>query len=209
MMVQILVDNINSWIVPFAEELRQELVDLGHDCILKHEHDKVEHGDLLCLLGCEKVFKERAKNNYNLVVHESDLPKGKGWSPLTWQILEGENRIPITLFEAEKGVDCGDIYLQDEIALEGHELFEEIKNQQGIKTKQLIHKFISNIESTRANKQVGEETFYRKRKPEDSEIDINKSIKEQFNLLRVVDNDRYPAYFVRNGIKYIIKIYKG
>ena len=51
-------------------------------------------------------------------------------------------------------------------------------------------------------------TFYRKRTPSDSCLDINKSINEQFNLLRVVDNERYPAFFKKNNIKYVVKIYK-
>ena len=37
---------------------------------------------------------------------------------------------------------------------------------------------------------------------------INKSIKDQFNLLRIVDDERYPAFFEIDGSKYFIKIYK-
>ena len=36
-----------------------------------------------------------------------------------------------------------------------------------------------------------------KRTPADSEIDPGKSILEQFNLLRIVDSERYPAFFYR------------
>ncbi|HGG0417971.1 TPA: hypothetical protein ACJFE8_002771 [Clostridium sporogenes] len=39
-------------------------------------------------------------------------------------------------------------------------------------------------------------------------LDINKTIKEQFNLLRVADNEKYPAYFMFNNKKYIVRIYK-
>ena len=52
------------------------------------------------------------------------------------------------------------------------------------------------------------ETFYPKRTKKDSELDIKKSIKQQFNKLRVVDNERYPAFFIMNGQKYILKVYK-
>ena len=34
------------------------------------------------------------------VVHENALPQGQGWSPLTWRILKGASRLPITLLEA-------------------------------------------------------------------------------------------------------------
>ena len=45
-------------------------------------------------------------------------------------------------------------------------------------------------------------SYWPKRKPEDSEIDISKSIDQQFNLLRVSDNERYPAFFYKNGKKF-------
>jgi methionyl-tRNA formyltransferase len=64
------------------------------------------------------------------------------------------------------------------------------------------------MHTLKGEKQEGESTFYRRRKPEDSELDINKTINEQFNLLRIVDNKRYPAFFIKNGVKYILNIRK-
>ena len=43
--------------------------------------------------------------------------------------------------------------------------------------------------------QVGKSEFYSKRTPKDSELDINKSIKDQFNLLRICNNEQFPAFF--------------
>ena len=42
----------------------------------------------------------------------------------------------------------------------------------------------------------------------DTYLDTNKTIKEQFNLLRISDNKRYPARFKIEGKDYILKIYK-
>jgi methionyl-tRNA formyltransferase len=56
--------------------------------------------------------------------------------------------------------------------------------------------------------QSGESSFYPKRSPADSMIDINKTIIEQFNLLRIVDNERYPAYFDWLGKRYYLRIEK-
>ncbi len=39
-------------------------------------------------------------------------------------------------------------------------------------------------------------------------LDINLSLKKQFNLLRIGNNDQWPSYFILNGNKYILKIYK-
>ena len=208
MKIQILVDNKKSWIIPYAIKLRDDLRAHGHICKYTNLHSEIEEGDMLCLLSCEKIFRDLELNKYNLVVHESDLPKGKGWSPLTWQILEGKNKIPITLFEANKKIDSGNIYKKEIIQFNGDELIEEIKHKQGIATQKLILDFIKNIKNIKGISQEGEESFYIKRVPKDSELDIDKSLKDQFNLLRVVDNERYPAFFIKDGQKYIIKIYK-
>lgn len=209
MLVQVLVDTPSSWIVPYAKRLVEEISKKEHfEATFLSEHSQVQKGEVLCLLSCEQIFKDLSLNNYNLVVHESDLPKGKGWSPLTWQILEGENEIPITLFEAAESVDSGVIYYQDKIKLEGHELIDEIKEKQGEATIRLIHSFLNSMDTIKGTEQSGEESFYPKRGPKDSELDIHKSIDEQFNLLRVCDNERYPSYFFKDGKKYTIKIYK-
>lgn len=208
MKIQILVDNPDSWIVPYAKDLVEELKQFTENCRLIHLHSEVEEGDILCLLSCEKIFKDLGANKHNLVVHESDLPKGKGWSPVTWQVLEGVKKIPVTLFEADEAVDSGVIYNQAFMELEGHELLEEIKHLQGVVTKELIISFVKKYPNNIGTDQEGEESFYERRRPVDSQLDVNKSIADQFNLFRVSDNRRYPAWFEIDGQKYKLMIEK-
>lgn len=66
-------------------------------------------------------------NAHNLVVHSSALPHGRGWSPITWQILEGKNEIPTTLIEAGETVDSGCIYARHQMQFKGNELLDEIR----------------------------------------------------------------------------------
>lgn len=208
MLIQLLVDNKNSWIIPYASKLRDDIISkFNYEVTLINEHDDVKKGNILCLLSCENIFNKLDLNDFNLVVHESNLPKGKGWSPLTWQVIEGKNRIPITLFEAVEKVDAGRIYLQSFIELTGKELLSEIKELQGKMTIDLILKFLKNFHKIKGQDQKGDSTYYPKRGPINSELDINKSIKNQFNLLRVCDNERYPAFFKIDNKKYIIKIF--
>lgn len=205
MKIQILVDNPESWIIPYARRLSDEL-SVQDDSRLIHNPDDVEEGDVLVLLGCSQIFRDLHLNDHNLVVHESDLPKGRGWSPLTWQILEGKNEIPVTLFEAVEEVDAGPIYDQEIITFVGDELVDELRKKQGKATIKLIKKFVNDYPNVEGQPQEGEPTYYPRRTPEDSELDIRKTIEEQFNLLRVCDNEQYPAFFLKNGKKYKIKI---
>ncbi len=198
--ITVLVDN-DSWILPFAESLVDGLLDMGFETKLARSYEGVQSGWVSFMLGCVKIMPERylKKNKYNLVVHESDLPKGKGFAPMSWQILEGKNIIPICLMEATKAVDAGKIWLREVIELDGTELNKEWRHIQGVKSIELCMKFVSDYESLIPMKQVGEQSFYKKRNAVDSELNIDIPLKEQLNLLRVVDNANYPAFFYSNG----------
>jgi methionyl-tRNA formyltransferase len=209
MKITILTDNPQSWVMNYVEELKEILSD--HTVNHIYNSDQIEQGDLMLILSCEKILTQKhlSFHQSNIVVHPSKVPHGKGWSPLAWQILEGLNKIPVSLFEAVEAVDAGDVYLVENIELEGHELNDEIKNKQGKLMIQMIKTYIDNFSKRVAKPQTGQESFYPKRKKNDNRLDVNKTIKEQFNLLRIVDNDRYPAFFELNGHTYIIKITKA
>jgi methionyl-tRNA formyltransferase len=209
MKLQILCDNNNSWIIPYIISYVDIKRNQGLECMFCQTHEEVSEGDVLVLLSCEKLFKGLHLNKYNLVVHESLLPEGKGWSPLTWQILEGKSGIPVTLFEAEERVDSGLIYGVEYIRLEGHELINEIRALQAESTFKLLNKFIADYPHNSGVKQLGNSTFYPRRTAKDSELSIHLPLSEQFNLLRVCDNERYPAFFIVEGIKYYLKIEKA
>ena len=210
MKITILTDNPNSWILPYIDDLKKELNQTNSVTHIYSTSDIIE-GDIMLILSCEKILKSEylKLHKSNVVVHPSKVPLGKGWSPLSWQILEGSNNIPVSLFEAVEAVDAGDVYMVDYINLKGHELNDEIKHQQGLITMKMVKKYIDEFESMKGIPQSGEETFYPRRRQKENELGIDKTISEQFNLLRVVDNERYPAHFYINGRKYIVKIYKN
>ena len=209
MKITILTDNPNSWILPFVEDLKKDLNKV-HDVVHIFKTSDIISGDIMFILSCEKILKSKYLKFHksNVVVHPSKVPLGKGWSPLAWQILEGYNSIPVSLFEAVEAVDAGDVYIVDYINLKGDELNDEIKHQQGLITIKMVKKYIAEFDSIVGIPQHGKETFYPRRKQKENELDINKTISNQFNLLRVVDNERYPAHFYINGKKYVLKIYK-
>ena len=200
----------NSWINHYIPKLLDYLMVISPKVNWYHDTDSLENEDATIYLSYESIVDKKTllKSKHNLVIHESNLPEGRGWSPLTWQILERENNIPITLFEASTKADSGKIYLRDVIKLVGNELIDEIRHKQFLSTLELLKEFFNNYHSTikKSVKQKGNKTFYKKRTPLDSKIDINKSIKEQFDLLRVVDNEKYPAWFNFKKKKYKLLI---
>ena len=85
---------------------------------------------------------------------------------------------------------------------EGNELIDEIRNEQAERSFELCDLLIDNYPKSVQNgqNQKGKSTFYKKRNREDSELDINKTLIENFNLLRTVDNKKYPAFFCKKRI---------
>ncbi len=207
--ISVVVDN-DSWILPYAEKLVQNINSNGDKARLCRTHEEVGEGIAAFYLGCVKITPPDIlkRNAYNLVVHESDLPKGRGFAPMSWQILEGVNDIPIVLIEAAAEADAGRIYLRDTIKLQGHELAHVWRDMQGRKTIELCLAFLDNAEPPVGKEQQGSPTAYKRRTAKDSELDPARSLADQINHLRICDNERYPAFFHHMGHKYIVKIFK-
>ena len=200
-----------SWINYYLKHLVKEWVNKKHQVFWAHDSSNLPVADFCFCLSYSKILSQNSRENFShtLVVHASDLPRGKGWSPLTWQILEGRNDIPVTLFEASDEIDSGAIYLKSFIHFEGNELIDELRQKLAGATTQLCTEFIDHYPQSvkYPQKQSGKESFYTRRCPEDSELNPHKSIADQFNLLRVVDNDRYPLFFNFKGKIFKLKIF--
>lgn len=205
--INVVVDN-DSWVLPHAQNLVDWSNDQGHTAKLCRTHNEIEEGFAAFYLGCVKITPPNvlARNERNLVAHASDLPKGRGFSPWSYAILDGNNDIPLCLLEAVKDVDAGPIIYKENIALEGNELVAEVRDALGQKIFKLCQRFLSEEQPPIGTEQTGEPTYYDRRSPKESILDANKTIAEQFDLLRIVDNNNYPAFFEYRGRKYKLLI---
>ncbi|AEA97313.1 formyltransferase family protein [Alteromonas mediterranea] len=207
--VNILVDN-QSWILQHATILYNKLKELNLKVRLVRSHNDLDYADVTFLLGCTQIVSTEnlSKSKYNLVVHESALPQGRGFAPMAWQIINGVNTIPISLIDATDKIDGGKIWLQKQMYLNGDELYDEWRSIQGEYTIALCLEFIVSYDTLVAQPQKGEASYYKRRTPEDSELDVNQSIAQQFDLLRTVDNENFPAFIDYRGSRYTILINK-
>lgn len=184
-----------------------------HEVDLIHHIDQLINGDILFLVSCSQILPADIRDRFKnvLVLHASDLPKKRGWSPYIWSILEGESDITVTLLEAADKVDSGAIWLKKKFTLQGHELVDEINERLFNAELELMTEAIEQYAEIKPYAQAPSlnDDYCRKRLPEDSKLDPNKTIKEQFNLLRVADSERYPCFFDINGHRYIVCIKKA
>lgn len=170
-------------------------------------------GDLLFLISCSEIVtaKDRARYAATLVLHASDLPQGRGWSPHIWELSQGAEGITLSLLEAEDKVDSGRIWKKKYIPVPKHALWNEINHHLFQAEIELIDFAIDNFGSITPQPQPLDTvaTYHPRRTPADSEIDPSKSIAEQFDLIRVCDPNRFPAYFVHRGQRYLLKVEKS
>lgn len=183
----------------------------AHDVAVETRRKDLAGGDVLFLVSCHELIplSVRAKYAKTLVLHASDLPQGRGWSPHIWSVLENQSRIVVSLLEADDPPDTGAIWAKVGFDLEGHELYDEINAKlfdTELKLLDLAVRDFDRIQPT-PQSETGA-SYHRRRLPEDSRIDINASIDQQFALLRVCDPLRYPAYFEKDGHTYEIVLRK-
>jgi len=180
-----------------------------HEIKLVRSKKDLSGGDILFLISCSEIISkhDRAKFKKSLLLHASDLPKGRGWSPHIWQILNDVNIIIISLLEVDDELDSGDIWKKIKINIPKSALFDVINELIFKAEMELMDFALENLYNISPSKQATiQASYWPKRSPKDSEIDIYKSVDEQFNLIRVSDPKRFPAFFYKNGKKFKLKI---
>lgn len=195
---------INSWLNQWVEKYC-----LIHDIQLVSSKEQLDEGDILFLISCSEIITriDREKFDKTLVIHASDLPMGRGWSPHIWDIVSGAEQVTISLLEAEDKVDSGDIWKKVVVKISKTALYDEINRLVFEAELDLMSFAVENMYKVIPDKQSSDNiTYWRKRTPEDSEININKTISEQFDLIRVCDPDRFPSFFYKDGKKFKLKV---
>lgn len=183
-----------------------------HEIELVRRKKELNGGDILFLISSGEIITLAERNRYKktLVIHASDVPRGRGWSPHIWEIISGAEMITVSMLEAEDMVDSGAVWKKIRIPIPKHFLWNEINDKLFNAEIELISFAVDNFSNTSPQFQDSgiQPNYYRKRKPEDSRIDIDRSIACQFDLIRVCDPNRFPAFFEIHGHRYKITLEK-
>jgi methionyl-tRNA formyltransferase len=134
--------------------------------------------------------------NFECVIfHMTDLPFGRGGSPLQNLIARGIYETQISALKCVKEVDAGPIYLKRPLNLYG--AAEDIY----LRASKIVEKMIVDIIKTNPQPvaQVGEPTFFKRRRPEQGNLLDAESLEQAFDLIRMLDADGYPNSFINVG----------
>ncbi len=126
--------------------------------------------------------------------HMTDLPYGRGGSPLQNLIARGVRRTQLTALRMTGELDAGPIYLQEDLSLEGGA--EEIYIRATGLAAQMIERIVRQRPEPRP--QTGRATVFKRRRPEESEIPRSVSLQQLFDFLRMLDAEGYPRAFLEH-----------
>ena len=84
------------------------------------ERIRREQPDVIVVAAYGQILSEELLNipGYGcLNIHGSLLPKYRGAAPVQWAVINGEEKSGLTIMQMDKGLDTGDILLQEETTL--------------------------------------------------------------------------------------------
>ncbi|WP_286811947.1 hypothetical protein [Marinobacter sp. UBA2678] len=127
--------------------------------------------------------------------HMTDVPYGRGGSPLQNLIERGHTSTQLTALRMTSEIDAGPIYMKRPLSLDGSA--EEIF----CRASELSVQMIAEIVATEPEPvpQKGESTIFFRRKPSQSELPINSSPEVLYDHIRMLDAPGYPHAFLRYG----------
>lgn len=130
-----------------------------------------------------------------VLFHMTDLPYGRGGSPLQNLLLRGVDHTQVSALRVTGGIDAGPIYLKRPVCLHGgaQEIFERVA--------EVVFGMIDEILERRPAPvpQTGEVVEFKRRTPADSEIPEALDLRGLYNFIRMLDAETYPAAFLRRG----------
>lgn len=138
-----------------------------------------------------------------VMFHMTDLPYGRGGSPLQNLIERGHTETKLTAFKCAKGLDAGPIYLQRDLSLSGAawQIYDRASD--------LIEEMIAEILSSEKTpvSQVGAPIFFKRRTPDQSNLGSLPSGRRRsvdvYDHIRMLDAPSYPHAFIeKDGFRY-------
>lgn len=140
----------------------------------------------------EMVSSDIYENNKCVVIHTSNLPKGRGGSPLQNQILDGIVESRVNAITMGEKLDCGEIYASLPITLQGS--ITDIWLAMADRAFELIKKCVR--DDPKPTPQMGESQIYKRNKNNQLPLDKVNQLIDIHKFIQMLDGESYPnAYF--------------
>ena len=140
------------------------------------------------------IIPEEIYNNYECVVfHSTDLPYGRGGSPLQNLIVRGVYNTKVSAIKVCSGIDAGPIYMKEPIDISEGNADSILSRISDVVFEKMIPRFLAG--DLIPVKQEGNVVKFNRRKPEQSEIPDGLTQRQIYDYIRMLDGEGYPAAF--------------
>ena len=131
-----------------------------------------------------------------IVFHMTDLPFGRGGTPLQNLIIRGLKTTKISAFRAGSGLDDGPVYMKTPIRLNGsaQDIYERVSH---IIFEKMIPAILS--KGIAPIPQKGRAVVFKRRTPEDSRLPARLPFERFYDFIRMLDAKDYPKAFIDTG----------
>lgn len=145
------------------------------------------------------VTKEIVENYECVCFHMTDVPYGRGGSPLQNLIIRGHRNTKLTALQMTEVFDAGPVYLKANFSLEGGA--EEIYIRMTELAADMVLKI--NKDNLQPVPQTGQPTFFKRRTPKQSCLEGCADLSKVFDFIRMLDAEGYPKAFLEHeGFRY-------
>lgn len=142
------------------------------------------------------IPKEIYESYECIVFHMTDLPYGRGGSPLQNLISRDIKHTKISAIRVDGGIDTGNIYLKEPLDLYGsaEEIFVRA-------SRVIFDKMIPYIVNNRPTPlpQEGKIETFQRLSQKDNELKPEFELNKIYNYIRMVDGEGYPNAFIKLG----------
>lgn len=139
------------------------------------------------------IIPQSVHSNFRCVVfHMTDLPYGRGGSPLQNLIVRGHKDTQISALRCIEDVDAGPIYLKRPMTLTGNA--EDILKRAAVLISEMIVEIVS--KGIKPVLQEGRVAKFQRRTRAQSSMDEVKNVSAAYDFIRMLDADGYPRAFL-------------
>lgn len=144
-----------------------------------------------------KKVNSKIINDYECICfHETDVPYGRGGSPIQNLIIRNHKKTIISALRMTNELDAGPIYLKKPLKLNGNA--QQIYERASKKVFKMINIIVKKQIMPVAQK--GKIVRFKRRKPKQSLLSKKiKSLNELYNHIRMLDAKTYPTAFIKHG----------
>ncbi len=198
-----LIATVKSWNIENYNKLEKQYPE--HNFFLFTEKEKLICQSLFDIQP-EYIFfphwswmipQEIFENFHCVVFHMTDVPFGRGGSPLQNLIIRGIYHTKISAIRVVRELDAGPVYFKKSLDIRTGSADDILQNASDIIFQQMIPSFFQ--EKVIPMEQRGENVIFKRRTQKQSEIPEGLSQRQLYDYIRMLDGEGYPTAYRNYG----------